>query len=104
MKGAKMITACTLNQEDFKGIPVSVGDRPMLVDNLGYNLWRKYKWSVTCTNLFPHRHEKGKVIPFHRELLQLQGTRDVITFRNGNKFDCRLANLDTKSLHWYYDL
>lgn len=97
-----MNTVCILSIEDIRGIPVTVDGRSMLVDWLGYNLWRKYKWSSTITHILPHRYENGRVILFYRELLQLQGTREIVRFRNGNKFDCRLANLETRSLHWYF--
>lgn len=70
----------------------------MIVDACGYELWKKHKWTWSYGNFFPHRREEGKVIPFWKDMLGLVGTREPVMYMNGDKFDCRLANLQTRSL------
>lgn len=70
----------------------------MVVDACGYELWKKYKWIWSYTNPYPHRYEEGRLIPFWKNMLGLVGTRESVRYVNGDRFDCRLANLETPSL------
>lgn len=99
-----MKTICILTDSDLEGRLVRIGDRLMVVDACGYELWKKYKWRWNYSNSFPHRCEKGKVIPFWKDMLGLVGTRAHIKYVNGDKYDCRLANLETPSLVHYLSL
>lgn len=93
-----MKTLCILSDEDLEGRLVKIGDRLMIVDACGYELWKKHKWVWTYRDNFPHRYEEGKIVPFWKDMLGLVGTRERVRYMNGDSFDCRLANLETCSL------
>lgn len=98
-----MLNVYLLNKEDVNGLFVSIGNRRLRIDRYGYLLWKKYKWSVTYSNFYPHRYENGRLIAFHRQLLGLHKTNEKIRFDNGNRFDCRIANLECRTIDFWLD-
>lgn len=91
---------CCINEEDIKGFYVNVGDRRVRIDKYGIDLYKKYKWIINYSYYYPHRWDcNHNLIAFHREILQLHNTSNVVKFINGNSLDCRLANLEC-SVFW----
>ena len=106
-----MIETWLLTKQDVEGFFVDIavssggfeGRRQVRVDRYGYLLWQEYKWNITYQNWFAHRFEDGKLIAFHRQLLNLHGSSEVVRFDNGNMLDCRIINLNTRSKDWVID-
>jgi|SRR5271165_6852944 len=96
-----MITTIYLDEEHLKGMLVNAGDRRVRICKHGLSLFDSCKWYITYSNYYLHfQMGRGKIIPFHRVLLELYRSDEIVKFRNGNTLDSRLCNLVTRSIRY----
>jgi hypothetical protein len=72
----------------------------MRIDPRDRHRFKKFNWSFKDGGIYRHRiTKKGKdrtmtVIYLHREIMNITGDQSIMVhFENGNKYDCRRANL-----------